>query len=503
MAASFLGKFFIFLSIFCIFSNAHLQSEEDGYGFISVSISEKGLNFLKDLLIGKAVSSLTPLELPSIERTVRILLVGKVDIVLSNILIYHIDVPSSNIELEDSGITITASRATANLSMDWKYTYKNWFVEVSDHGKASVQVEDMEVGLTVSLAKQGGKLKLSVLESSCEVDDIDIKMDGGASWLYQGVVDAFSNHIESAVQDAILKKLSSGIAKIDSLLESLPTEIKVDDTSALNVTFVTDPILSDSSIGFVINGLFVPWHKALMSPYSNQISRASVPSYSAAKMIAISLHEDVFNSVSSVYFNAGLMWWKVDKIPHQHLLNTSEWKEVVPQLYEEFPNDGMALNISVTAPPFVHILNGQMEATVYADVTVDVLDNVQVIPVACISLVMSASGSTEISGNNLTATIKLDDFSLSAKWSNVGDLQMEVIEPVISEVLKEVLLPTLNSRLMSGFPLPLIHGFTLKNAEIDYLDSMITVSSDVAFADDYQLPEDFSINNIFSFRLFM
>lgn len=499
MAASILGKVFIFVSILSVISNAHLQSKD--HGFISVSISEKGLDFLKNLLIGKAISTLTPLELSPIEQTVRIRLVGKVDISLSNIVIYHIDVPSSDIELGDSGITITGSGATANLSMDWKYTYKNWFIEVSDSGKASVQVEDMEVGMTVSLTKPGENLELSLLESRCDVEDIDIKVDGGASWLYQGLVDAFGNHIETAVQDAILKKLSEGISKIDSLLRSLPTEIKVDDTSALNVTFVSDPIFSDSFIDFVINGLFVPRHKALMSPSRHQISKASAPCYNPAKMIAISLHEDVFNSASSVYFNAGLMWWKIDKIPHQPLLNTSEWKEVVPQLYEEYPNDGMALNISVTSPPLVHISDGQMEATIYADVAIDVLDDVQVVPVACISLVMSASGSAEISGNNLTANVKLDDFSLSAKWSNVGDLQISVIEPIISEVLKDGLLPELNSHLMSGFPLPLIHGFSLQNAEVNYSDSMITVCSDVAYREDNEILKKFSFSNIFAFHM--
>ena len=123
-------------------------------------------------------------------------------------------------------------------------------------------------------------------------------------------MDAFSNHIETAVQDAILKKLSAGISKIDSLLRSLPQEIKVDDTSALNVTVVSDPILSDSFIDFVINGLFTPRHKALMSPYQRQMSKASSPCYSPAKMIAISLHEDVFNSASSVYFNVSHMIWR-------------------------------------------------------------------------------------------------------------------------------------------------------------------------------------------------
>ncbi|KAL2944782.1 hypothetical protein RDABS01_033129 [Bienertia sinuspersici] len=426
MATSILGKLFIFLSIICVFSNAHLQSKEDG--FISVSISEKGLDFIKDLLTDKAVSSLTPLELPSIEKTVRILLVGRVKIALSNIVIYHIDVPFSKVEVGDDDITISASRATANLSMDWKYTYKNWFVEVSDHGKASVEVEDMEVGLKLGLENKGGGggLKLSLMDSNCDVNDVDIKVEGGASWLYQGVVDAFRDHIESAVEKAILKKLRKGISKIGSLLHSLPGEIKVDETSALNVTFVGDPTFSDSSIGFVINGLFFPSNGALASPYQNQILQTSVPCYTPAKMIAMSLHEDVFNSASLVYFNAGLMQWQVGKIPDQSLLNTTEWKEVVPQLYEKFPNARMVLDILVATPPSVHIFDGAMEATINTDVTVDVMsDDGEVIPVACGSVLISASGSVVVSGNNLTGSIELDRFNLSAKWSKLAAYKLK------------------------------------------------------------------------------
>lgn len=44
----------------------------------------------------------------------------------------------------------------------------------------------MEVGMKLSLKKQGGGLKLSLLGSRCDVEDVDIKLDGGASWLYQG-----------------------------------------------------------------------------------------------------------------------------------------------------------------------------------------------------------------------------------------------------------------------------------------------------------------------------
>lgn len=48
------------------------------------------------------------------------------------------------------------------------------------------KVEGMEVGLTLGLEVQEGKLKLSLAQCGCLVKDISIKLDGGASWLYQG-----------------------------------------------------------------------------------------------------------------------------------------------------------------------------------------------------------------------------------------------------------------------------------------------------------------------------
>ncbi|GAB4846083.1 hypothetical protein Ancab_025081 [Ancistrocladus abbreviatus] len=148
MAASLFLELLLLLSQFYVFSSAHLQSNKNG--FISLSVSEKGLDFVKDLLIDKAVSSLTPLELPQIEKYVKIPLVGRVHIILSDIIIYHIDVPSSIVksgEAAAGGVLIDASGATANLTMNWKYYYKTWFIKVSDKGNASVQVGGMEVGL--------------------------------------------------------------------------------------------------------------------------------------------------------------------------------------------------------------------------------------------------------------------------------------------------------------------------------------------------------------------
>lgn len=133
----FLLKFIVF-SLVLASASSHFNSSEEG--FISTVISQKGLNFIKDLLIEKAVSTIIPLRLPDIEKTVNIILVGKVHVVLSDIVIGSLEVDSSDIQIGERGINIVVMKATANLSMNWRYTYGTWLFEISDEGDASVQV---------------------------------------------------------------------------------------------------------------------------------------------------------------------------------------------------------------------------------------------------------------------------------------------------------------------------------------------------------------------------
>jgi hypothetical protein len=37
--------------------------------------------------------------------------------------------------------------------------------------------------------------------------------------------------------------------------------------------------------------------------------------------------------------------WILDELPNQALLNTADWKIIIPQLYKQYPNDEMNLNI--------------------------------------------------------------------------------------------------------------------------------------------------------------
>ncbi|KAF3443371.1 hypothetical protein FNV43_RR13053 [Rhamnella rubrinervis] len=475
--------FMLLIALFFIPTHTYVQSSDQT--FTSVVISQQGLDFFKDLLTAKAISSIVSLRLPHIEKTVKIPFVGNVDMVLWNISINEIDVGSSYTKLGDSGIAIIASGLTCNLSMNWHYSYSTWLfpVVVSDEGRASIKVEGMEVGLTLGLGIQEGTLNLSLVDYGCAVQEISIILDGGESWLYQGMFNAFEEQIGSAVENAITKQLKEGSLKLDSFLQALPKEIPLDDTASLNVTFVNDPLLSNSSIGFEINGLVTPRQKVPVAKYYGKDSQPLL-ACSDSKMLGISLDEAVFNSASTSFFNAEFMKWIVDKIPDQSLLNTAGWRFIVPQLYKKYPNEDMNLNISLSSPPVITISEHQtIDVSICADLIIDVLEARKSIPVACISLVIRGSSLVKISGSNLAGSVKLNDFTMSLKWSNIGNLRMYLIQPMMWTIIQTVFLPYANSRLGKGFPLPIIHGFTLQNAELICSNSRVTVFGDVTYSE--------------------
>jgi hypothetical protein len=90
---------------------------------LSLLLSSKRADSAKYVLINKAESTIIPLQLPDIEKSVKISLLGRVHMLLSNITIFSVDISSSRVETRNPGLVLVASRAPASLSMKWAYSY--------------------------------------------------------------------------------------------------------------------------------------------------------------------------------------------------------------------------------------------------------------------------------------------------------------------------------------------------------------------------------------------
>lgn len=86
-------------------------------------------------------------------------------------------------------------------------------------------------------------------------------------------------------------------------MQTLPNQISLDKTAALNVSFVGNPVLTNSSIAIAINGLFTRTSEILVPQSYKKGYEVSSACGGLPKMIKVSIHENVFKSASLVYFN--------------------------------------------------------------------------------------------------------------------------------------------------------------------------------------------------------
>lgn len=124
--------------------------------------------------------------------------------------------------------------------------------------------------------------------------------------MFSRLIDAFEDKIASAVENAISKKLEDAIEEFDPLLQSLPKEVSVKNIAALNITFVGDPKISNSSLELEINGLFSLEDEAAASKLQHENVQVPVSCKGPARMVGISVHEKVFESACMVYFEVSV-----------------------------------------------------------------------------------------------------------------------------------------------------------------------------------------------------
>lgn len=125
-------------------------------------------------------------------------------------------------------------------------------------------------------------------------------------------VDAFEGLITSKLENTIPEKIAKKIESFNSVLESFPKEVPITSLAALNITFVGDPELSDTSLKLALNGSFSAKDDNPVSKYEYLQDPSSCNS--PPRMVKISVNDHVFESLLMVYFEVSLFEFIVNEI---------------------------------------------------------------------------------------------------------------------------------------------------------------------------------------------
>lgn len=473
-------------------SDAHLQNWgkiwkiSENSPRIWITLSQRGLDYLKDVLLTQVLEAITPLPLPDITKTASIPFVGEVTASFTNVSLLRAAVPASTITLGETGVTVQGSNVAANLTLNWHYNYHNaWLPSpISDTGGADIKVVGMQAGVSVNVEECSGTLHLNILQYGTYIGNLEVQLNGESSWLYQWLIDGLEERIRVTIEEQLNAQVQEGVQNLNSYLLRIPQQVPVDDTTELNFTIVSKPIISPTSVNIGVKGEFISLKAA--EPFLNYVP-ALAPGLVCSgdmKMVTIALSESVFNDGAAIYYNADLLNWLVDKVPDQTFLNTSKWKYLIPQLYQQYPNEDIKLRFEVSSPPSIVLTLDGVEGSAAALMFIEVANNGEIVPVACISVTASVYGLAGLNENNITGQVGLKDLSLVLEWSNVGKIHLILVKVFIRTLVKDALLPYLNLSLRRGFPLPIIPSMELRDAGVKYGDAFLLVCTDVQYTGD-------------------
>lgn len=171
--------------------------------------------------------------------------------------------PTSSVSLHPgSGLSFRLDGAGLSLHGDWRYRYKKRFLRIRHHGSfdASLTVASITLNVSVSTDTSSGRPTVASAGCSCTNDALEIRVHGGASWLYNLFMSSVERPLKAELQRLLCEEARKAV-DVDgrSEIERLQVRVPVEESWLFDYRLVDTPRLDPDFIEFLHKGAF--FHK--------------------------------------------------------------------------------------------------------------------------------------------------------------------------------------------------------------------------------------------------
>jgi len=473
-----LGIFCISFFVFCLTTSFAVNP-----GFIS-SVTQAGLNYAKDVGIEYLKEDVSSINIPDQSGTAHVSVIGDIDWTLSSIVLKGLSFPTSSIATKaGTGVALSVSDMSASITLNWHYKEHSW-PHVSGSGSADITVSQTSIAATIGITNVNEKVHATAVSDSVSIGDLDIKVHGGASWLYQLFVDVLKGTIEKAASSAIESAITNSInTNLNAVLETIPNVQPIGDYGVeVDFGLVGDPEFDSNYILAPERGEFYETAKHTEAPFAPP----AIPSVTPSMELQIAFSDYVPNTLFLRFYEIGLMKYLItdENLPPGPLkLNTSSWSVWCPPLAKKFPNMDMQIGISADFAPTSKLTEQGVNISGNASVEVYVINATSKaqIPAFILTLDLDALMVVVVNSQMLTGNITETSGTVTLKQSFVGDFDPTSLETLVNFIIKGVALPMFNEELQKGIMLPVIKHVTLVKPTVSYGNGYVGVATNVQY----------------------
>ncbi|XP_055366244.1 bactericidal permeability-increasing protein-like [Betta splendens] len=234
-------------------------------------------------------------EKPDVSGEVSMGLLGSIDYTLSDMTVTKCDLPEPSVEFypDATGLKTSISDLSVALTGSWSLHF-SW---IHDGGSFDMAVFQVDVTSVVKLGKDSdGRLSVTSVSCDAEVGDVALQF-GGASWIFDHVVEQFKGRIRSEI-----RKRESVSTCVTCMIS-----FDVDPVLRLDLPLTGQPVIEASSLTLGLKFYSIRTHTD--PPFTAQpFTLPEQQDY----MLTLGLSEFTLNSASCGYYTAGVLQTTID-----------------------------------------------------------------------------------------------------------------------------------------------------------------------------------------------
>lgn len=452
-------------------------------------LTQKGIDYLRDVGLGILKKEMSSLVIPPISGTAHIK-VGKVDYTVSNMKVNSFNIPSATLIPDPTigGVVLNAKGLSLAMHGDWRYKAHIAFIDVKDHGTFDVSATGLSLRVAIRIGMDSaGRPTVSTQAADCSfsIGSLHAKFHGGASWIY--------NLFDSAIEHELEKELSSQACGLigKEVNEDLTKELatmnliaKIDDIAEIDYSLVSKPTFQ-GSINMANKGEVFPIGKRTEAPFPVPPIRDDPDT---SNMMNIWITQYLLETAGYVYYKAGYFQYNLtqDDIPAGApiSLNTSSLiiKGIFPEVGKLFPNMLMQVNANASQPPDINMKPEALNGTVvFATKFYVQLPNKTMHYLCTLQLSVYASASLGFKGANITWHADYIRTDIKLIDSTIGKVNTKSMNVAVDFAMKLFLLPLLNNKGKTGFPLPTVEDVHFENPVLKLDQGYFKLGVDVRY----------------------
>ncbi|XP_007946418.2 BPI fold-containing family C protein [Orycteropus afer afer] len=462
--------------------NLNMASSQTIYPGIKARVTQRALDYgiqagmetIEQMIMDKSIPDLKGSE------SLEFLKVDYVNYNFSNIKIKAFSFPNTSLTFAPGvGIKVLTNHGTANVSTDWEVKSPLF----QDAGGADLFLSGaFFTGILILSRNDFGHPILRLQDCQAQVSHAHVSFSGELSVLYNSFAEPMEKPILKNLNEMLCPMITNEVEALNGNLSMLEVLTKINNYTLLDYSLIDVPEITENYIDLNLKGTFYPLDNLTDPPFSPV---PFVLPERSDSMLYIGIAEYFFKSASFAHFAAGAfdVTLSTKEISNHFVQNSQGLGNVLSRIAEIYIlSKPFMVRFMAKEPPKINLQKGNFTLDIPASIMMLTQpENSTAEAIVSMDFVASTSVGLVILGQRLVCSLSLNRFRLSLPESSRSNIEVLRFENILSSLLHFGVLPLANAKLQQGFPLPNPHKISFVNSDIEVLEGLLLVSTDLKY----------------------